>query len=123
MLRAASAATLALACVAVPARGQGPRSATLERTPPPEWTLQKPSRLPGRSASPLAWPPDSVTIPRTYWLEGGVIGGVVLGFLGSGLCQIGDHSSVGCYAAVFFFVGGGIGFPTGALIGGLFPKT
>lgn len=41
---------------------------------------------------------DSAVIHRTYWLEGAIAGGVLLGALGSGLCDIGDsRGSVGCH--------------------------
>jgi hypothetical protein len=122
MLRAAAAVTVAAACLAAPARGQGPRLRTIERVAPPQLPWLASTRSPNVGASQLTWRTDSTTIPRTYWLEGGLIGAVVLGFLGSGLCRLGDNPSVGCYFVVFFYVGGGIGFPAGALIGGLFPK-
>jgi len=122
MLRVATAVTVAVACLAAPVRGQGPRLRTMERFAPPQPPWLASSRAPGLRASQLSWRADSATIPRTYWLEGGLIGGVVLGFLGSGLCRLGEHPSIGCYLVVFFYVGGGIGFPAGALIGGLFPK-
>jgi hypothetical protein len=123
MLRAAFAVTISLACLAVPARGQGPRLRTVERFDPFQRASLAFSRPPGFQVSHLTWRADSVTIPRTYWLEGGVIGGVVLGLLGSGLCAYGARPpAIACYLVVFAFVGGGIGFPAGALIGGLFPK-
>lgn len=63
------------------------------------------------------------TIPKTYWLEGGVIGGVALGVLAvmmeQGLSE-GDTSTLGHVGA--FIIGAGVGFPVGALIGGQFPK-
>jgi hypothetical protein len=124
MLRAASAITLALLCLATPARGQGPRLRTPEHLRRPEWLWRGSSRSTAGAALRLSWPVDSATIPRTYWLEGGVAGGVILGLLGSGLCRLGDREpTIGCYPVVLFFIGGGIGFPAGALIGGLFPKS
>ena len=62
-------------------------------------------------------------IPPTYWLEGGVIGGVAMGVFTVLLAQdLGEgNSSVTGYAAAFL-IGGAVGFPAGALIGGQFPK-
>jgi len=60
--------------------------------------------------------------PRTYWLEGGLIGGVVVGALGSQLCRLGDGSSGSCAVKVFVITGAFIGFPAGALIGGQLKK-
>lgn len=62
-------------------------------------------------------------IPKTYWLEGGVIGGVAMGvftvMLAEGLGE-GDASFAGNVGA--FLIGATVGFPVGALIGGQFPK-
>ena len=68
---------------------------------------------------------DSTTrkIPRTYWLEGGLIGGVIVGALGSQLCKLGDNPSSMCFVEVFLITGTFIGFPAGALIGGQFKKS
>jgi hypothetical protein len=69
---------------------------------------------------------DSTAIPRTYWLEGGLIGGAIVGTFGAllflGLDQDSHGSHVG--VAVGGFITGGVlvGFPAGALVGGLFPK-
>lgn len=61
-------------------------------------------------------------IRRTYWLEGGLIGGVVVGLLGSQFCRIADSPRGSCEIEVFLISGTFIGFPAGALIGGQFKK-
>ena len=62
-------------------------------------------------------------IHPTHWLVGAIIGGVLVGLVGSGMCDIGDEpGSAGCHVAAFALFGGAIGIPLGALIGGLFPK-
>ena len=65
---------------------------------------------------------DSVPIPRTYWLEGGVIGALGLGTLAAigfhGLCE--SHCARALIGGAAF--GAAVGFPVGALIGGQFPK-
>ena len=66
----------------------------------------------------------------TYWLTGGLIGGVGMGVLGAvvgaGMCADDDtdHSTGTCLLAgvVGAAIAGGVGFTVGALIGGLFPK-
>jgi len=71
----------------------------------------------------LVWPRDAGSIRRTHWLEGGIIGGALLGLVGSQFCGMGDaRAGVGCYVIAFSFIGGCVGFPIGALIGGQFPK-
>ena len=62
-------------------------------------------------------------IPRTYWLEGGVIGGLTLGVLTVLEFHAWSESepSTGRTVGVFFLAGG-LGFSVGALIGGQFPK-
>ncbi len=106
-------------CLAAPVRAQGPRIATFERAPAPEFF----SRAAKRQLT-LTWPrpsvgADSTGIRGTHWLEGGLIGGVVMGVVGAGFC---GYTSLPCIAAGFAFLGGFIGFPVGALIGGQFPK-
>jgi len=74
-------------------------------------------------ATPKALPRLMVTPPPTYWLEGGLIGGIGLGaFFASeagGLCE-----SSNCTPArvAVGLLGAGLGFTVGALIGGQFPK-
>jgi len=77
-------------------------------------TLKAPAALSGDSATMMR---------RTYWLEGGVIGGILVGALGTQLCKLGDQGSRDtCYVKLFLVTGGFIGFPVGALIGRQFPK-
>ena len=62
-------------------------------------------------------------LPKTYWLEGGVIGGVAMGVFGMMLAEglgEGNTSTTGHVGA--FLIGASVGFPAGALIGGQFPK-
>jgi len=62
-------------------------------------------------------------IPRTYWLEGGLIGGVSVGTMSAlyvrSLGESGDRTA-GTIAG--FVLGGLVGFTGGALIGGQFRK-
>jgi len=73
--------------------------------------------------TPKAIPRLMVTPPPTYWLEGGLIGGIGLGTLSAyeagGLCE-----SSNCTPArvAVGLLGAGLGFTVGALIGGQFPK-
>jgi hypothetical protein len=67
----------------------------------------------------------------TYWLTGGLIGGVAMGVLGAvvgaGMCAEDetDQSTGTCILAGLggAAIVGGVGFTVGALIGGLFPKS
>ena len=63
-------------------------------------------------------------LPRTYWLEGGIAGGIGLGVLLSvfvgGLC---DSDSCSNAAVGAFAAGGAVGFVAGALVGGQFRKA
>ena len=73
----------------------------------------------------LTWQQSDSAPKRTYWLEGGVIGAVVLGVTGyvvenavaSSLCS--DTAGEGChdYRAVAIVGGAALGFLVGALIG------
>ena len=96
--------------------------------------LFAPAALAGQRLAPVwqstlasvRWPaarPDSPTIPRTYWLQGGIIGGVGLGvFTGlavQGLCESSNCTGGEIAAGL---VGGAVGFTVGALIGGQFRK-
>src|SRR5438067_740430 len=77
------------------------------------------------SATPNAARLAPPTPPSTYWLEGGLIGGIGLGVLSAyesgGLCE----SSDGCIAGrvTVGVLGAALGFIVGALIGGQFPKS
>ena len=75
-------------------------------------------------ASPTAsYQLDSTkTIPRTYWLEGGLIGGVVMGVFTIGLAGLGEGHTSTAGHAMAFLIGASVGFPVGSLIGGQFPK-
>jgi hypothetical protein len=66
---------------------------------------------------------DSLPIPPTYWLEGGVIGALGLGIIAAigfhQLCESQNCTSVVVGGAA---LGAAVGFPVGALIGGQFHK-
>ncbi len=74
-------------------------------------------------ATPKAIPRLMATAPPTYWLEGGLIGGIGLGAFfayGAGtLCESSDCTKARLAVG---FLGAGLGFTVGALIGGQFPK-
>ena len=73
------------------------------------------------------------TVPRkikpTYWKEGGIIGAIVAGsflaYLFHGLCASSDSSGGACAGALVggIVLGGGLGFVSGALVGGQFDKN
>ncbi len=106
-------------CLAAPVRAQGPRVITFERVRTPEFLSSTPQPQSSIMRARLGISADSTGIKRTHWLEGGLIGGVVMGVVGAGFC---GYTSVPCIAVGFAILGGGIGFPVGALIGGMFPK-
>ena len=64
------------------------------------------------------------SVPRTYWLEGGIAGAIGLGLLtaalSGGLCE-----SQGCTGSTIggAAFGGAVGFVAGALVGGQFRKA
>src|SRR5438105_1810042 len=107
--------TLAVSLVVpAPAHGQRLRlvpdsPATRARTVPPSWRLME-------ATTALR------TIPRTYWLEGALIGAIGLGtFTAIGfhdLCE--SHESCMVGGGV---LGGAVGFTIGALVGGQFRKA
>ena len=105
---------LALVVLAKPAAAQ--------RVTPPITTAA--IRLPTRFAADLRNPTSP---PPTYWLEGGVIGGFGLGFLGAalggGLCGYSD-SQEDCTGATISgaVFGAGLGFIVSGIIGGQIPK-
>jgi len=74
-------------------------------------------------ATPKAIPRLMATPPPTYWLEGGLIGGIGLGVLSGyeagGLCESSDCTLGRVTVGI---LGGALGFTVGALIGGQFPK-
>lgn len=73
---------------------------------------------------------DSVqrVIRPTYWVEGGVIGGLAVGTFGAilitGLCGNSEGPAESCTdnTVLAAFFGAAVGFTVGALIGGQFPK-
>ncbi len=110
---------LALLCLAPPLAAQGPRVTRFPAAPtlPISWQAGS-----GTTVN-LAWPRDSVSHRRSYWLEGGLIGGTLFGLVGTQFCGMGSsHRDLGCYVPAFVFMGGVVGFPLGALIGLLIPK-
>jgi len=119
----AHAVTIGLLCLAAPAAAQGPRRSTRAWPKPSPPAALSYSRRTDLGAPALTWRPDSLAIRPTHWLEGGIIGAVLIGFAGSQLCNLGDSPpTTGCYVLAFTLTGGGIGFPAGALIGAQFPK-
>ena len=79
------------------------------------------------TAADALFPPALAAPPRTYWLEGGLIGGVGVGlfgaFVGHGLCTDSDVQQ-NCTGPTLGLaaLGGCVGFTVGALIGGQFRK-
>ena len=69
-------------------------------------------------------PDSAIAIPRTYWLEGGVIGAVTVGVLGTlwfrGMSE--SRPGLGATVAVGALCSA-VGFAPGALIGGQFRKS
>jgi hypothetical protein len=67
---------------------------------------------------------SAIAIPRTYWLEGGAIGAVTVGVLGTlwfrGMSE--SHPGFGATVAVSALCAAA-GFAPGALIGGQFRKS
>ncbi len=103
--------------------------------------LLLPSSLASQRLAPVpayaaaAFPPPSVAvpvnslltaaaIPRTYWLEGGVIGGIGLGIAGAmwfeGMSE--SPNPIGATIAGGALIGA-VGFTAGALVGGQFRKS
>ena len=116
MRRFATVIAIILCALTSPGAAQGPRLVTFPRPSEPQ-TLSSVSQLRLFTAR------DSAAIQPTYWLEGGLIGGILVGLLGSQLCRLGDEAPrSSCYVEVFALGGGAVGFPFGALIGGQIPK-
>ena len=91
---------------------------------------QRLTPVPSYAVSSVASPPgafqlDSTrAIPRTYWLEGGVIGGLGLGVFTAMLVNGFSEGETNVSGNVMAFLfGASVGFPVGALIGGQFPKN
>ncbi len=65
---------------------------------------------------------DTTRIAPNYGVEFGIIGAVVIGGLASTLCDYEGAGSLGCHLKVGILVGGALGFPLGALLGGQIRK-
>jgi hypothetical protein len=117
----ATALAIVLLCCAAPAAAQGPRVSALYAPIPAlqPFGLGMPHATARR---PTLFRPDSVVIQPTYWVEGGLVGGVAVGVMGSLSCKV-LAPRTSCYVLAFAFTGTFIGFPLGALVGGLFPKS
>lgn len=67
---------------------------------------------------------NTTEIPKTYWLEGGIVGGTALGLFtvayANGMSEGSGPNALGNVLA--FMIGASVGFPAGALIGGQFHK-
>jgi hypothetical protein len=90
---------------------------------------QRLGSIPSYAVSELPPPASSFrfdstqAIPRTYWLEGGVIGGLGMGVFTIMLANgLGEGNTTTAGEAMAFVIGASVGFPVGALIGGQFPK-
>jgi O-antigen ligase len=60
---------------------------------------------------------------KTYWLEGGIVGGMALGLLAMPLAGMSDSSRpTAAESALAFMMGASVGFAVGALVGGQFRK-
>jgi len=72
----------------------------------------------------MAFHVDTTAIPKTYWLEGAVVGGTALGLFtvafANGMSE-GSGPNLGG-ELLAFLIGASVGFPAGALIGGQFHK-
>lgn len=61
---------------------------------------------------------DSVVVhKRSFWLEGGIIGGLITGTIGMGLSSMGDSPTGSGKRALGFLMGAVPGFTIGAFIG------
>lgn len=90
---------------------------------------QRLASIPSYAVSELPPPTSSFrfdstqAVPRTYWLEGGIFGGVAMGAFGMTLASgLGEGHTTTAGKVVAFLMGASVGFPVGALIGGQFPK-
>jgi hypothetical protein len=107
---------LVLSLLLAPAPLFGQRISTFQTYALPETSLRESAGLPFTQAVKA--------IPRTYWLEGGIIGGVGLGVTSAlelhKFCESGS-----CVRATLggALLGGALGFTVGALIGGQIHKT
>jgi len=106
-----------LAILLAPAGAVGQRLAPL-----PQGTLNS-VRWPSASVQFTQVHPALGTPPRTYWLEGGLVGGIGLGVLSAvelrSFCESGSCTAGTIAGGV---LGGFVGFTVGALVGGQFRK-
>jgi hypothetical protein len=108
----------------------GPRTGHGQRIPTPAQPLFPPSTMSqsaDRQRLTWRWPADSSQAPRTHWLEGAIIGGVTIGFLGAvtgvGLCHFDDPcDNPAPFAIGGFLLGALAGVGLGGHIGEAFPK-
>jgi hypothetical protein len=134
VIRSAGALAIVLCSVSVaPAQAQRMHPSPFARLgappPPTQWRLPL-ARAPflAGTRTGVAYPPrralavDPSAIRPTHWLLGGIIGAVVVGWIGAeaalgiGECRCAKDAVLG------FGLGAPIGFTVGALIGGQFPK-
>jgi hypothetical protein len=112
----------------------GISAAAYAQVKPASWPQGPVISLPARAHSLLyAEPPSQPTnlpdtYPSTYWKEGGIIGGLLLGIAGAllinGLCHDSDTAEEHCgtKAVGGAALGAGLGFVIGSLVGGQFHK-
>lgn len=76
------------------------------------------------SVSSQRLPPRVITGERrTYWLEGGVVGGIALGLVGYGLSGGCPANAGSCpKPAIGFLIGASVGFVIGAFLGDTIEK-
>jgi hypothetical protein len=99
-----------------------PSSLNAQRRPPvPHYAV---SLGPATSFAPPSYADSARAIPRTYWLEGGIVAGVGVGVLGAlwfgGMSE--SPNPIGSTIAGGLLCGA-VGFTAGALIGGQFRKS
>lgn len=107
-----------LAALATPSWAQAVTDSTTRLAPAPIDARLRPGAASGDTGR---------IYPRTYWAEGGLSGGIVLGtiagMLAAGLCSYSESGDDCTLAPVTgFLVGAAVGFPVGALIGGAIRK-
>jgi len=94
---------------------------------------QRLARIPQSALNSVPWPstagasaplrPSPGTLPRTYWLEGGLVGGIGLGVVSAmGFHDLCESSNCTRATLAGFLLGATVGFPVGALVGGQIRK-